>query len=59
MTFRALYTDLSTNDIKLSSMFQVLRLVLVYWDQGGECWVDLNVWGRFKDRVPSRLPETP
>jgi hypothetical protein len=43
MMFRALYTDLSRNGIKLSSkFFWVLRLVLVFWDQGGECWADLN-----------------
>jgi hypothetical protein len=50
---RTLYTDLLRNDINVSSKSKVLRLALVYWDQGGECWVDLNTESWFETKSPS------
>jgi hypothetical protein len=60
MMFRALYTDLLRNGIKLSSkFFEFLKLVLIYLDQGGECWVDLNVGVRWETESPVPLPLAP
>jgi hypothetical protein len=43
--------------LSLVLSFKFLRLVLVYLDQGRECWVDLNVWGRFEDRAHHVSPK--